>query len=109
MRSLCGAVPFLADNSPWLQNLIRLIGLASFGTSKPFSRAGARRAGEGGISWASSLPGAACPGSRLHLKCGRSSRCPWLPLDGCGCGQGCFFGEPALESHLWESGRGVYQ
>lgn len=29
-RALCGAVPFLADNGPWLQNLIRLIGLASF-------------------------------------------------------------------------------
>lgn len=30
VHSLRSAVPFLADNSPWLQNLIRLIGLASF-------------------------------------------------------------------------------
>lgn len=30
MRSLCGTVSFLADNGPWLQNLIRLICLASF-------------------------------------------------------------------------------
>lgn len=35
------------------------------------------------------VPGAACPGSWLHLESRRSSPCPRLPcLDGCGCGQG---------------------